>query len=123
MRSLRRLTAVLALYALVMQTFLGGLAPLPMASAAGLPFDVHCLDKADGAGSGDPAAPYTPAHQHGCCCTAAQPVAASPPPLPAMASIAWPPRVAVQLVWRMTVAAPARAPPGTLASARAPPVA
>jgi hypothetical protein len=118
----RRLTAVLALYAFVMQAFLGGLAPLPMASAAALPFDIHCLDKFEEAGRTDPAAPHAPAHQHGCCCTAAQPIAGSPPPQPAMALVAWPPRRAVQLVWKMAAALPARAPPRTLASARAPPL-
>ena len=117
-RSLRRLTAVLALYALVIQVVLGGIAALPMA-ATSLPFDVPCLDKAGGA---EPTAPHVPAHHHPGCCTVAQPIAGLPPPLPATASIAWPLRLAVRLGWRMAVAAPVRAPPGTLASARAPPL-
>ncbi|MBB3904859.1 hypothetical protein GGR33_004385 [Methylobacterium brachythecii] len=121
MRILRRLTAVLALYALVIQSFLGGIAAFPSASASGLPFDVHCLDRSDGADRTDPGVPHAPAHQHSCCCTAAHPPAGMPP-LATTASIAWRPRLAVRLVWRMASAAPARAPPRTLASARAPPV-
>ncbi|TXN20341.1 hypothetical protein [Methylobacterium sp. WL9] len=50
-RGWRVLTAVVALYALVMQAFLGGIVASAAAAApSALPFDVHCLDKAEAAG-------------------------------------------------------------------------
>ncbi|WP_147081156.1 hypothetical protein [Methylobacterium haplocladii] len=122
-RALRALTAVVALYALVMQAFLGGIAASAAASPFALPFDVHCLDKADGSERVDPSAPQAPAHHHTCCCTAASPSAGTPPPLPVMTSVVWPQPIVVPVIWRMEGVASARAPPFTLASARAPPVA
>lgn len=116
-RALRALTAVVALYAFVMQAFLGGIVASAAAAPSALPFDVHCLDKAD------PTTPQAPAHHHAGCCTAAHPAAGTPSPLPAMTSIVWPARRVVRVVWRMEGVASARAPPFTLASARAPPVA
>lgn len=118
-RALRALTAVVALYALVLQAVLGG----AVALSFGPSFDVRCLDQADGVEQRDPATPHGPAHQHSCCCTAAHPAAGTPPPLPVAAGFAWPHRLAVRLVWRMEGDVSARAPPRTPAHARAPPVA
>lgn len=119
-RRLRALTAVLALYALVMQAFLGGIVASAAAAPSALPFDVHCLDQTERA---DPSAPQAPAHHHTGCCTVAHPAAAMPPPLPAITAIVWPQPIVVHVIWRMQGIASARAPPFTLASARAPPAA
>ncbi len=122
-RALRALTAVVALYALVMQAFLGGIVASAAAAPSALPFDVHCLDGASGSERADPSAPLAPAHHNACCCTAAAPAAGTPPPLPAVTSIVWPQPLVVRVIWRMQGVASARAPPFTLASARAPPAA
>ena len=120
----RVLTAVVALYALVLQAVLGGIAALPVAA----PFDpaasVHCLQQdAAAAASPEQAPVHDPADHHpGCCTLVHHPVAGDAAALAASTTVAWPNRVSVRLVHRMEGAVAARAPPNTLASARAPPV-
>ena len=112
----RLLTAVLALYALVLTSMLGTLAGL-LAPAHG---EVICQVQ-------DESAPADPqpgkACQHAACCTVASVAAAVEPPSASATAIVWPPRRVTRLVWRMDGDAAARAPPGTIASPRAPPVA
>ncbi len=112
----RALVAVLALYGLVLQAFLAGLAPgpvaatVPAASSAGILCQTHQAP----AGS----EPLARAHA---CCTLACP-APLPPPAPATGE-AWPPRSAIVLSWSLSGTAPAHASPARPASARGPPVA
>ena len=106
----RALAAVLSLYGLVLQAFLTGLAPAPVAAGAGLLCPAH-----QAPGGGGP-----PVHAHACCTVACQTPLA--PPGPATAH-AWPPRAAVVLSWSLAAAAPARAAPARPASARGPPAA
>ncbi|MFY9294748.1 MAG: hypothetical protein WAP03_29300, partial [Methylorubrum rhodinum] len=74
-RRLRALTVVVALYALVLQALLGGIAALPVAGAPGL----LCAATAEAAPDG----PSSPTPPHAACCTAAShtPFAAPPPDL------------------------------------------
>ncbi|UHC18257.1 hypothetical protein LRS73_10645 [Methylobacterium currus] len=104
----RALAAVLSLYGLVLQAFLTGLNPVPVAAGAGLLCPSH-----DTPGGGGP-----PVHAHACCTLACH--APLAPPGPATAH-AWPPRAAVVLSWSLAAAAPARASPARPASARGPP--
>ncbi|MCJ2038047.1 hypothetical protein MKK55_03620 [Methylobacterium sp. J-059] len=114
-RPLRAITAVIALYAFVLQGFLGGLMPTPMAG------DVHALCLSGAAAAGDPS-PDTP-HVHADCCTAAHHVADALAPRDTAATIIWPQgRVATTAFWRAAANAP-RAPPRAIAHPRGPPVA
>ncbi|MET7246374.1 hypothetical protein ABZT49_23755 [Methylobacterium sp. EM32] len=111
----RRVVAVLSLYGLVLQAFLAGLAPAPVAAGAGL----LCLSHqapADQAPSGK--AP--PVHAHACCTVAGQ--AYPIPPAPPIAA-AWPPRAFLVLSWSLAAAEPGRTAPARPASARGPPAA
>ncbi len=116
-QGLRALTAVLALYALVLQTLLGGIAALPTGPGHG----ILCLQQADGDldTSGNGSAPH---HHHAACCTAAPAVAALAAPSPDVTMIAWPERRLERLAWTSEPAFGARAPPGTRPSPRGPPV-
>ena len=117
-RSLRALTAVAALYALVLQALLGGIAALPVAGAPGL----LCAQLADGDGGAPDERHPTPPHGHAGCCTAAS-HAPTPAPPPEAGPAVWPDRSVTRIGWRARGPQAARAPPHTLASARAPPVA
>ena len=116
MRAWRAMTAVVALYALVLQSVLGSAAVTPAAS----PFDVICLKLLDG-GAKQPAQPLDHADRHACC-TGAVFAATVEPPLADAHLIGWPLRLATRLAWRWNAVAAARPPPSTVASARAPPV-
>ncbi|WP_457104783.1 hypothetical protein [Methylobacterium sp. P5_C11] len=111
--SLRAAIAVLALYAFVLQAFLGGLMPVP-AAADGL-----CAQHA--ASDAEPG--KTLPHGHGDCCTAAQATGAALPARPAPAVLAWDPEAAFQPNWTMPDRRRARAPPDGLAAPRGPPAA
>lgn len=112
--ALRAAIAVLALYAFVLQAFLGGLMPIP-ATGANL-----CAQHATGDAPPGKALP----HDHGDCCTAAQPGAAALPARTAPASaIAWSAENAPRPLWTMIAEPRARAPPGSVASPRGPPAA
>ena len=119
-RILRGLTAVAALYALVLQALLGGIATLPVAGAPA----ILCLQAADGAASAQAAAkdglPAPDSHHTGCCTAAHHPFAAALPPLVSTAA-AWPERDAGRTDWFRAPHRTARPPPFTLAHARAPP--
>ncbi|MDQ0448649.1 hypothetical protein QO012_003160 [Methylobacterium aerolatum] len=109
--------AVAALYALVLQAFLGGVL------SAGLSGPDHrlCLGTVGTDDDGGPAKP-SPAHANCECCTAAHVHPASHAPILAVSTVAWPRRGAVSLAWRPEVVAVPRAPPRFRAHARAPPI-
>jgi hypothetical protein len=106
----RTLAAVLSLYGLVLQAFLAGLAPGPVAASAGILCQTHQA----------PAGSEPLARAHACCTLACPASIASPPPATAEA---WPPRSAIVLSWSLPGTAPAHASPARPASARGPPVA
>jgi hypothetical protein len=110
---LRAAIAVLALYAFVLQAFLGGLMPIP-AGADGLCAQHAASDAAPGK-----ALP----HGHGDCCTAAQASATALPARAASAVIVWTIAAASRPAWAMTDGPRARASPGGIASPRGPPAA
>lgn len=105
---------MVALYALALQSLLGGAAY----GAASDPAHILCAAGAQG-GEG-PSKPHQ-AHAHPACCTLAQAFAPAPP-VPASLVIVWPARQASAVTWRPEAAASPRAPPGVSASARGPPV-
>ena len=114
---IRATVAVVALYAFVLQAFLGGLMPRP-----------HSLDglicAQAQASTPDAAAPDTPApHDHDACCTLAQVAGASLPVRPEAVAAAWPARAGTRIAWTPSAAPRARAPPGLAAFARGPPFA
>lgn len=111
--ALRATIAVLALYAFVLQAFLGGLMPIP-AAADGLCAQHAASDAAPGK-----ALP----HDHGDCCTATQTAATALPARAAAAVIAWETATASDPAWAMADGPRARAPPGGIASPRGPPAA
>jgi hypothetical protein len=111
--TLRAAIAVLALYAFVLQAFLGGLMPLP-AAADGL-----CAQHAARDAAPDKALP----HGHADCCTAAQATATALPARAASVAIAWAAAAATTPAWTMIAGPRARAPPGGIASPRGPPAA
>lgn len=111
----RALAAVLSLYGLVLQAFLAGLNPVPVAAGAGLICQAHRTTEA-----GEPAPAGHGAYAHACC-TLACPAPLAPPA--SAAAAAWPPRAAIVLSWRVEGSSPARPSPERPASARGPPVA
>jgi hypothetical protein len=108
---LRAAIAVLALYAFVLQAFLGGLMPLP-AAADGL-----CAQHAASASIHD----RMPAHGHGDCCTAAQVPGTALPPRVAPALVAWTAGTRGGPGYRTVGQIGARAPPDHSVSPRGPP--
>ncbi|KQT57635.1 hypothetical protein ASG52_23715 [Methylobacterium sp. Leaf456] len=113
-RRLRGFTAVVALYALVLQALLGGIAALPVAGAPGF----LCVAPAEAAPEDKPA----PTQLHAACCTAAgHAPSAAPPPVLARAP-AWSAPDAAAPGWPGRPRLAARAPPFLIASARAPPL-
>ncbi|MEE7502545.1 hypothetical protein ACLBXO_13345 [Methylobacterium sp. C33D] len=109
--ALRAAIAVLALYALLLQGFLGGLMPLPTGT------DGLCAQHADG--SALPGAPVP--HDHGDCCTAAQATGPALPPRAAAIGVRWSVAANRHPAWPLAGSVGARAPPGTIASPRGPP--
>ncbi|MEH3148392.1 MAG: hypothetical protein PGN34_24400 [Methylobacterium frigidaeris] len=106
--------AVIALYALVLRVFLGGLAPTDAVMAA----EVICAHAAAEAPVGkDPACP-----RHACC-VAAQAAPLFAPPSPDAVAIAWPLRRVIAAIRPAAEAPPARAPPRTRPDPRGPPLA
>ncbi len=117
-RRLRPITAVIVLYAFVLQGFLGGLLPVRMLDHAGF----LCSQAAETARNGDD--PIKVPAQHGAaCCIAAHGAADAAPPVPAMMTLVWPLREASSLVSRPEIRVAARAPPGSISLARGPPTA
>lgn len=108
-RRLRGLVVVAALYALVLQALLGGIAALPAAGAPGL----LCDAAPDGTSAAIPT--------HAACCSAASHApSAAPPPALARAP-AWSGSEGTAPGWQGRPLRAARAPPFLIASARAPP--
>ncbi|KQT14912.1 hypothetical protein ASG40_06355 [Methylobacterium sp. Leaf399] len=112
----RPITAVIVLYAFVLQGMLGGMLPLSMIDHTG----VLCAEGVAAAGDGEGPV-KVPAHHAASCCIAAFAATDAGGPLPAMAMPAWPPRTASPVVPRPETPAAARAPPGSTVSARGPP--
>lgn len=111
----RAIIAVIALYALVLQAFLGGLVPLPAPPLGG----VICAEHS-GSSAPDDQAPAC--HQHACC-TAAQAAHLLHPLLSVFATVAWASPWVVPAPWRDAGTAQARAPPDQSVSPRGPPTA
>lgn len=117
-RVLRGLTAVAALYALVLQALLGGIAALPVTGApAFLCQPDAAVATAAPAKDGLPA----PDSHHAGCCTAAHHAPPATLPPPPSAEITWPERDAARADWSGAQGRAARPSPFTLAHARAPP--
>ncbi|MFH6784344.1 MULTISPECIES: hypothetical protein [Methylobacterium] len=106
----RALVAVLSLYGLVLQAYLIGLGPAPVAAGSG----ILCQGHQDTPGSDGLA------RAHACCPLACSESLA--PPAPASGQ-AWPPRAAIGLTWRPSAITASRARAAGPASARGPPVA
>ncbi|WP_244507386.1 hypothetical protein [Methylobacterium phyllostachyos] len=111
MAPLRAAIAVLALYAFVLQAFLGGLMPIP-AAADGL-----CAQHA--ASDSTPDRPLT--HGHGDCCTVAQATGTALPARAALVSVAWIAGDHGGVAHRAVGQIGPRAPPDRSASPRGPP--
>jgi len=108
---LRAAIAVLALYAFVLQAFLGGLMPIP-AAAGGL-----CAQHA----ASDSTPNGLPAHGHGDCCTVAQATGTALPARVAPAIIAWTAEDRGGPAYRDVDRTGTRAPPDRSVSPRGPP--
>ncbi|WP_375464126.1 hypothetical protein [uncultured Methylobacterium sp.] len=117
MSGLRAITAVIALYALVLQAFLGGLMPV----AVGQGGEVLCLSGTD-VQAGNPAPDRSAPHGHADCCTAAHVAAAAVAPRASPAIAAWPMRRSAIVTFAADAANGPRAPPGSIAHPRGPPV-
>jgi hypothetical protein len=115
--AVRTAIALAALYALALQTFLGGVLSVSLSGP-----DHHLCAEALGTDDSGPAKPL-PAHAGSDCCTAAHVQLTSHVPILAVSTVIWPHRDAVSLAWRPEVVAIPRAPPRSRAHARAPPVA
>lgn len=115
-RRLRPITAVVVLYAFVLQGFLGGLLPIRMLDHAGY----LCSQAAETVPDGD--GPIkAPPHHAAACCVAAHATLDAGAPLPAMAMAAWPPRASGVAIRTPELRVAARAPPGSISLARGPP--
>jgi hypothetical protein len=108
---LRAAIAVLALYAVVLQAFLGGLMPIP-AAADGL-----CAQHA----ASDSIPDRLPAHGHGDCCTAARATVTALTPRVAPVTLAWTAEARGGPAYRDVGQLGARAPPDRCGSPRGPP--
>ena len=108
-RGARAVIAVVALYALVLQGFLGGL--MPMAGPGG----IHCAptEAADHPGKAT--------HDHAQCCVAAHVLATALPGREPAALLAQPRPAAAPVAWAASAAFNPRAPPGAIAHPRGPP--
>lgn len=112
----RVVIAVAALYALALQTLLGGVS----IAASADPAHILCLQ--DSATNDGPDKSHA-SQGHPSCCLVAHALNSPVVPPVTSAVITWPRRQAVVTVWRPEVVAAPRAPPGVIASARAPPAA
>lgn len=110
---LRAALAVLALYAVLLQTFLGGLMPMP-GPADGLCAQHVQVEQVPGT---------TVPPGHGDCCTAVQAAGAALPPRANPEPVAWTAGGGLGVDPRMLEVPAARAPPGRIAAPRGPPAA
>jgi hypothetical protein len=112
----RVITAVIALYALVLQVFLATLMPLPAAGHA----DPICSGLMDGGSSAQ--GPEEPSHgHHKLCCTSVAAIAGADQPGLASSTVVWPVASVTRLTWRDEARQGARGPPGSIRHPRGPP--
>ncbi|MCJ2047565.1 hypothetical protein MKK58_23920 [Methylobacterium sp. J-078] len=113
---MRAVTAVIALYAFVLNAILGGLVPLPASISHG----VLCLGQADDA---SPAVPDPSHAHHQSCCTVAGPMLQVALPEIDAHAVVWPPRAVLsRIAWQRKAAHFVRGPPGAIPRPRGPPV-
>lgn len=110
----RAIIGMVALYALLLQAFLGFATP---ARAVGLPGAVLCAEH----GSGAPDNETVAHHAHPCCTLVQAGSVALPVSEPAV--VAWPFAPASRLAWQPEAERPKTGPPRTATSARGPPAA
>ncbi|MCJ2093277.1 hypothetical protein MKK67_12370 [Methylobacterium sp. J-072] len=110
----RAIIGMVALYALLLQAFLGFATP---AHAFGTSGAVLCAEH----DSGTPDNGAAPLHAHPCC-TLVQAVGVALPPSEPVA-VAWPFAPALRLAWRPEAERPKTGPPPSATSARGPPAA
>jgi len=110
----RAIMSVIALYALLIQAFLGFAAPARLLPGSGT---VLCAEHA----AGDPGVPAVPVHVHACC-TLVQAGALTLPDTPST-GVSLPAPAATQLVWRPEAEILRTGPPPRPGSARGPPAA
>ncbi|MFC5553302.1 hypothetical protein [Methylobacterium iners] len=112
---LRAITAVVALYAFMLQAFLGTMLPAAAMAHPG----VICAPEA---GLAEGEAPGTPHHaDHAQCCIAPSWAVQAEAPASAASALAWPSRPVLQFAWGVEAAHPARSPPRSIAHPRGPP--
>lgn len=113
----RAITAVVALYAFVLQVFLGTLMPL---GAQGHPGPI-CAGLVEGGGSDQ--APAEPGHGvHTLCCTSVTVLAGTDAPILASSAIVWPVTALLRPAWPDEARPHARGPPRSIPHPRGPPV-
>lgn len=117
-RRLRPITAVIVLYAVVLQGVLGGLMPIRMLDHTG-----YLCAQGTEAARDDEGPVKSPPHHVATCCIAAHAALDAGTPLPAAAIVAWPPREAGLAIRNLETRVAARAPPGSIPLARGPPAA
>lgn len=109
----RTIIGVIALYALLLQAFLGFAAPVLAEAATG---EILCVEHTGSAPADGKAT--TPCHP---CCTVLQVGTLAPPPSANPVAVAWPSSPFARLVWRPEAARLTTGPPVFAASARGPP--
>lgn len=109
----RAIIGVIALYALCLQVFLGGLAPRPLDVSG----SAIC---AEHGGTGAPTDDTLPCRQHACCAAMQAAELSGPAPI-LFAAVVWPTRKPVSSSWDGAALPGARAPPDQSVSPRGPP--
>ncbi len=116
---LRAITAVIALYAFVLQVFLGTLMPLPAHGHA----DPLCSGLVDGVAVDADRGPAGSGHgAHKLCCTSVAAVSGAVQPGLSSSETVWPAQAVTRLTWRDEARPGARGPPGSISQPRGPPV-
>ena len=110
----RAIIGMVALYALLLQAFLGFATPV---HAFGLPGEVLCAEHGSGPSDGD----ATQVHAHPCCTVVQVGSVALPASEPV--AVAWRIAPSARLDWRPEAAQPKTGPPRSSTSARGPPAA
>lgn len=114
---LRAITAVIALYALVLQVFLGTLMPLPSLGHVG----PLCSSLTDGTDTDQ--SPVKSGHgKHDFCCTSASAVAVATVIGLVSSQTVWPLSAGIRLTWLSEARPGGRGPPGTIPQPRGPPI-
>ena len=114
----RAITAVIALYAFVLQVFLATLMPLPAAGHA----DAVCSGLMDSERAAQ--GPDEPSHgSHKLCCTSAGVTAVADQPVLVSSAILWPVSTVIRPIWNGVSLLGARGPPCSIPHPRGPPAA